>query len=670
MAEQVILDPSEIATGRTQLNINDDAIVVRQEGIDWGNSEIAPYMSESLYGSSAVDYRIPNRTVRIPLRIKDTATTDFSDARQRLQQKVGLLQREGGWIKRVLGSGGTLYADVVSASLSMPGDWMQAHRESQEALLDLEVKPDFYEPEITLTDHTETAAAELIFTETAVKGSYPARCRIVVDDDQNTIHRALIWSFRSKHYSAASTAALAYEAEALGVLDSAIRAGTATLGTGGTTASGGTVVRHGTIGVTWTPVVDLKIGGTAYLTHTGTNRVYARIFSTSGTTVQTRLVWDVGDLVNPVENTPWRVVGHSGGTAFTLADLGSVRLDSSGLGTHRWTGQIEAKGDVGTENFAVDKVWIVNTDEGAGMLRANIAAETLSSFVARDSFNQTTGNATGKTADLGGVYTGAGDADDFTIDATNHRLQRTATSDSANTGRWLLSGASNQAAIAVGVAPSGLSASSSIIGGVVARYVDTANHFRAVVSVDTVTGFATVMVQKVTTAGGVVTLASVAPLLSSSFELAVSVDGSWSVTSSGITLASGSDSDLATGGTLATGKVGIYDQNTTATAATRTYDGFYAYVPTSDAVIYPSQSAQLTTQGMYREDTGGTAYAPVSMVNGDLPRLPIAGYEGRTTQVFIKTSPGDIYNWGDTSPLPDLSARISYNPCHLFVPED
>ena len=51
------------------------------------------------------------------------------------------------------------------------------------------------------------------------------------------------------------------------------------------------MVTHGTLlsGV-WTPVLNTGIsyGGTVWLTHTGTNRVYGRVFSTSGTLVQTR----------------------------------------------------------------------------------------------------------------------------------------------------------------------------------------------------------------------------------------------------------------------------------------------------------------------------------------------------------------------------------------------
>jgi hypothetical protein len=133
------------------------------------------------------------------------------------------------------------------------------------------------------------------------------------------------------------------------------------------------------------------------------------------------------------------------------------------------------------------------------------------------------------------------------------------------------------------------------------------------------------------------------------------------------------DANLATGGVLDDGRIGIYDASTSASPRTRTYDNFQAFSPTtttvvSDAVIYASRSMQLTTDGHYRLDTGGTAYGPVSIATGDLPRLPVAGQEGRTTQVFIKGSRGDFDQLPDAG-IDDISARVYYRPSWLHVPE-
>jgi hypothetical protein len=97
-------------------------------------------------------------------------------------------------------------------------------------------------------------------------------------------------------------------------------------------------------------------------------------------------------------------------------------------------------------------------------------------------------------------------------------------------------------------------------------------------------------------------------------------------------------------------------------AVTRSFDNFTSWSPSPDAVLHPSQSAELRTDGMFREDVSGTAYGPVSHVIGDLPRLPPT--LGGTTEVFIKASRGDFGQLPDTG-IDDISARISYRPCWL-----
>jgi hypothetical protein len=279
---------------------------------------------------------------------------------------------------------------------------------------------------------------------------YPARVRIVVDEDDGDAQLGLIWSIRNRHYSSAATAATRFEAEALNPLDTAARAALSG-------ASGGTVVTHGTLSTNWTPVLDMRVGGTAYPTHTGTNRLWVRYRTTSGTAVQLRAVWDVGDLVFPVENRPWRhpTTGFAG-TAFFMADLGELRLDPPPVGPHRWNGIIQAKGDVGGENVSIDKVEVLNADEGYGVLRAPVRADPgLTAYTARDGFDQTAGPLTGKVAPVGGTWTvvASSDADDFAVETAGHTVQRTALSDalvgSRFIGRLVTAGTGTLAAVVV-----------------------------------------------------------------------------------------------------------------------------------------------------------------------------------------------------------------------------
>lgn len=648
MAERVILDPTEEATGRTELDITP---WIASEGVDWGDATIEAYMAQQARGESPVDYRVPNRPISGGLRFtKTVGGTTTVQARANIQAKLARFQQEGGIVKRITASGGTVYADVVNATFNATSvaGWESVASADIDPGFTLEALPDFYGPEVTLSDHTEASACELIFTETAIKGDYPARVRIVVDEDDADTQMGLIWSFRSRHYSSATTAKYAYEAEELQALTPA-----RIVALSG--ASGGTVVQNGTVSTGWTPVCGGRVGGTAYPTHTGTNRIYARLYSTSGTLAQARLVWDVGDLTNYSENPAWRFPSSSN---FYIADLGEVRLDALGVGTHRWDWQIQAKGDVGTEDFKVDRVWIVNEDEGSGVLRAPINTSVSSGgYSARDEFNQSAGNLNGKTAAIGGVWATSGATTDIAVSGSGTATRAT-TSDgvSARTALLTLASFTKMAASIEFELSTVLTADS--------------------VKVSLFAGNATVQVNPGTKAAAVYgevggdpgAIAPIAPLAAGVRYRMVAVwMGAWVAGWFGLPGAErfiGVRPATAGSSTVAA----FSDWNTAATAVTRTYDNFSAWVPDLDAVIHASQSLQLGTQAIAREDVGGTAYGPVSWVEGDLPRLPPAGFDGRTTQVFLKGSRGDVVSIPDSG-IDDISAQVFYRPSWLFVPD-
>lgn len=133
------------------------------------------------------------------------------------------------------------------------------------------------------------------------------------------------------------------------------------------------------------------------------------------------------------------------------------------------------------------------------------------------------------------------------------------------------------------------------------------------------------------------------------------------------TIASGYDANFASG-TLSSGKVGIYDCKTDAAANIRSYGAFQAWVPGKDAVAFASQSVDLRTIQQVREDSTGTAWSPVSYVLGDLPRIPPATVDGRSTEVFLKMSRGDLQSLADPA-IDNLSARVNYRPSWLFLGE-
>lgn len=650
MAETVVLDPSEVATGRTQIDVTS---FVQADGVDWGDAAFEAYMAQALHGSVPVDGRLPNRVVTVPLTLRTVGATSFSTIRRQLQAKVALFQRQGGWMKRQVDST-PVFLDVVNASLRLGGAWTQARATSAfdaDGVLTLECTPDFYGAEVDLGLLSETTNAELVGTYASVTGDLSARTRIVVTDAQGQAQAGLLWAFRQRHYSSATTAKVAYAATALTPLDLA--------------AVSGSDVTHANLATSWTPVLGTNTSG-SYLTHTGTYRVWANVASPNGAAVSVRFVWDVGDLTLPVQNDPVTVPGLAGPY---MLDLGEIRLDPAPVGTHRWQGAIQAKGTVGGEDVSVRRVWFQPVDDGCGRLRAPADTSVgLAGYVARDEFNQAPGVLTGKTLPVGGTWAFlGGDADDFNVN--NGRVQRATVSDTAY--RAMAAGASTYTAIAARVDLHLATANSFVSGGLMLRWVDGNNNLQVNFSgYNASTGMvnfgATAFVAGVQNSlfGG-----QVAFPLATDVTLTAQVDTGGRVTVSfGTYKFAGQHSSLATGGALASGRVGFFDYNSGATAATREFDNFAAWVPVSDAVIFASRSAELRWDGMVRQDSTGTSYGPISHVIGGLPRIPPAGLEGRTTEVFVKASRGDLDQLPDGGNADDLQVRVYARPSWLFTP--
>ena len=94
-------------------------------------------------------------------------------------------------------------------------------------------------------------------------------------------------------------------------------------------------------------------------------------------------------------------------------------------------------------------------------------------------------------------------------------------------------------------------------------------------------------------------------------------------------------------------------------------DNFVSWSATPDAVAFASQSVELNTKGMIREDSAGAAYGPVSSVVGDLPRMPNRSSAG-TVEFFAKASRGDLQTGADPG-IDDISARIYRRASYLTV---
>lgn len=125
--------------------------------------------------------------------------------------------------------------------------------------------------------------------------------------------------------------------------------------------------------------------------------------------------------------------------------------------------------------------------------------------------------------------------------------------------------------------------------------------------------------------------------------------------------------DLATGGGIASGHVGIVDAQASATASNRDFDNFVATTTVPDAAIFASQSAQIRYDGAYREDSTGTVWVRESSYKGDNLRIPVYGREQKTLRTIVKLSRGNIDLATDPT-IDDLSAQLFYTPRYLHIP--
>jgi len=630
-------------------------------------------------GDRLAGLRYQNRELTLTLEVVPagaTAAADVQQALAALADKLAKINRDGGTLRRVLPSGDSVTFDLLSADAIDP-PWQAEWKLARSIRVDvhLTAKPFARGVEEARATHTETSRPVLVFTETGIAGDVPALGRLVVTDAQGDADRAWAqWGLQLDTYDPASTAALFYEAEACTPLNLG-----ALVTLSGASGSGSNAVSSGTLAPGWAAILSTKSSGGAQLTHVGEYRVLARLYRPTTNTGQVgvALEWALGDFRAFTRNTPVYYAADQLEGSFTIADLGRVSIPS---GTSRWEGRVIANSTVKGDTLSIDCLWLVPT-ERSGEASARwwatspyaVAAPT--AYLVRDEFKQSTGAATGKTLPIGGTYVGAGDADDFTI--TGGALQRTATSDAAggpNAGRLLVAnGASSTSCIA----RTGMSASDQqlAVQGLLLRYTDASNHVAVGVVNDYFNPY--VSVQKCV-GGTYTTLAQSAypspMVVNTRYQLYVLINaaGQLSVwvtmsTDPSTPLIQVADTALATGGTLASGQVGLFDHSTSAKPVTRSFYNFWAWAPDRDAAIFAGASVQVGPDDVTRQDAGKALWTPVARYEGDLLTIPPSGLEGRTARFLVtasRASPGE----GFDRTIDDLGAQLFVTPRYLVVP--
>lgn len=443
--------------------------------------------------------------------------------------------------------------------------------------------------------------------------------------------------------------------------------------------------------------------------HVGVYNMLARVFPSGTGAVRVRTNWRAGADA-PFEANEWAypIMGQ-----WSEISLGQISIDAVRSGQlQTWEGRIEAISDTLGDTCDVDYVLMIPAEQygrGRGIVVAGSAAA-----LAYDGFAQAAGNLSSPgtvAAPLGGNWqagaagastTEDGDADDFVLSGSpnNNITRNPAAGDTSLTnGRYaVLSGSSTIAAVTI-QADVTIPIFNRVPGvaeartGVLARFLDTDNWLMAVrknIDQDTSGGGPKpTKIALIKRVAGVVTTIAEAQLSATqqggayTIKLVVDAAGNASV----YTGAAGSsnlgdavlttpspDSQLATGGALQQGKIGIYDASDF-TWLGRTIDNFVASTPIvlTFPACYSGRALEARWDSAERENSAGTAWGDIPSYSGSRFFLPCAGATGRKARVVGKMRRADVRDRRDAL-NPDANIAdstglsVRYRPRYLAIP--
>ena len=478
---------------------------------------------------------------------------------------------------------------------------------------------------------------------------------LTIDNDAASDWWGVIWGIeQDRGYtftSSLGSGALYYEAESRTAMGgSAIAAGPS-----GASGAGSNVMRNTALPTNYLAILSTQATAAgAHLSHVGSFHAYARVQVPTANTglVTVALEWSEGDFLRYSRNAATTIPSLLKGR-WLLVDLGLVMTNKVLSGTQRWEGRIVAKSTVVGDDIDVDYLILVPVAEGSGIASAVSRSFTPTSYVGEDHFTATTaGNAlNARVAPTGGTWATSGDATDFVFyddfAGGGERISRTAVS--STSGRFAILGSTNYTNVDVGVGIvtdyEGPNPGSSAQMGVIARWTDASNHLRAV-AYESRGSFAGRIVLEIheILAGTKTVIATLnytyfASIVTSStsdvyrVELTVNTGGQAVATlflsGTAVATTSTTRASLATGGTLATGKPGIFDFFPLASpAAVRAYDNFLVATIPADAGVFAGQSIEIRSDRVLREDSGGTLWAKPGSYVGDYLRVPPSAARG------------------------------------------
>jgi hypothetical protein len=513
----------------------------------------------------------------------------------------------------------------------------------------LTCKPYWYLPEVEGAPVTSSDSVVTVTVED-VPGDVDAEGRILVTNNEAVPLRHLEWGMESRLLDPSTACVIAS-----GDLVTAVYySGDHDTRTG---AVDGDVVTA-VVGVTPTPICAI-----APQEHVGRFKVRARVWS-SEADVRVRLLYRSGNRALEPTAVSWVSPVAEG---FCDVDLGEIVVRPAVLGEQSWEGRFDAYNARADTTIEIDEVYVIPV-ERYGRVRAHYQHD-VGLLMVEDRLDTVSGDLDGEMPRLGGVeWDSNGATTDF---ANSSALVSRSTTLDASPRIAIVQGSYTDIEVStlyvVSGAAAGILTGAPRHHGVVARYTDLNNYLRLSHQVTTNSG--DVWVEKVI--GGAPTLLGElgGPLVVDTFyylRLLVFSTGlgvaTW-ISAGGATLDElmFQDDDLATGGTLEVGDVGIIDQNGSAVASERFYGAFSAAIPPAEPVaINAALSLELRHDGVLREGAGDLWGEP--WYRGDRVLIPPAGVMNRDTRIAVKARVDDVDVMNNTETGASTTVQVNYTP--------
>src|SRR5919107_1372601 len=425
--------------------------------------------------------------------------------------------------------------------------------------------------------------------------------------------------------------------------------------------------------------------GTGTLTHVGSWRIKLVGAQVSSSSVQVRLAYRSGD--GSYATTPW--VTPAVNAAETEIDLGVIHLAEAVIGTQAWDGRVEA---VSSNTALTDTLSMPNASAGlllipvdGGYMKARARiVDRPGVQVARDEFTSITAATAlnARAAPVGGTWATSGAATDFVAadaptdpslptGAGSPETMTRATVGDTGKGRIAVLGATSYTDVDISVSYYATSAGSSglgnSVGGPIARYVDANNHLYVVAGAGSGFLFVYKWIAGSSTQLAAIPITTLSALTWYVIRVVVFASGvgyATVTTNAGALIARAdfSDSALATGGTLATGKPAFYDWSAAAAAVTRYYDNFAVFTPpTEPRIIESGKTAVLRHDSAWKESSAGGTYGLLTP-RGARVFVPPAGSTARSSRWVAKARRIDADAASDANLTDSLTVQRYYGP--------